>query len=1363
LTKFRITALIIFIFGQVTFAQLNPNNLVQFNEKDGLPGAEIEEVLQDHLGYIWIPTLGGLVRYNGYEFKRYLFNPNDSTTIHSSIICSIFEDSKKNIWIGSTNNIEVYKPDKKEFKNFNKVGAEYDVLPWVSSIAEGFDGRIYFGVAENKLAVLPNNFSGMTDGLLYYDDRDESIKKYHSRDSLVIKSVYSLASDKKDNIWVLASNGLFKIDKNNSLSRVFDTNNKIIKVANRYRDIKFDGMGVLWITGDNSKFYSVDPRTEKIVSYSLNGLFKGFDNKLATYSIAIDKSNNIWLGSEMGLIFYNRVKKEYKIFKDESTKQIERVAIYGLKFDSFGSLWMGTQTSGLLKYDERTLFQSYSFSKDNENSLTNGWANRIIEGKNGKIWIITSGTTLPFIGINEFDPLTKSIRLWILQNILPDSHDLFGIHQLSEHELYLSTDLGLYLFSPNTNSVNKITLSGVPENVNINDFYDDNRGNLWLCTSEGIYKKVKEDNKFINYNLDYTDNSNSGWNKVSRVIESKNRGLWFTTDNGLFQYNYKSDNLVRHGFNINTGDVFLSQTINSFYEDNDGIAWVGTWQGGFSKYDPETGSIKSYIVDDGLPSMSIQGILGDEENNTLWLSTFDGLVRFDKKSEKFSSFSMTDGIQSQLFANGSYLKTSKGLFIFGGSNGITVFNPNDIIRNSIPPKVFLTDLRLSDKSVLPGKDSILEKPIDETDVITLEHDNNNISLEFIALHYLDPSKNQYAYMLENYDKGWRYVGNQHIAYYPNLPPGEYVFRVKASNNHDLWNEEGATIKIIINPPWWKTWWAYSFYMLFSLALIYFLRRYEMNRIRLQNQVKIEETKRKEREHVDQMKSTFFANISHEFRTPLTLILGPLTKLAAKNFPEEDKHSLRIMQRNAGRLLRLINQLLDFSKLESGKLNLQASEGDIVSFIKGLLVSFQSLAEQKHITYHFTSDQKSIELYFDRDKTEKIFTNLISNAFKFTPAHGEITVSISKKEHEVKISVKDTGQGISAEKLPHIFDRFYQADDSLTRNQEGSGIGLALTKELVELHQGRIEVTSKPNHGSEFLITLPVGKEHLTEEQIVAEDTILSDEPTKLTELAILDSEVQSFDKQETDSETIVLVVEDNPDMRSYIRETLHPAYKVVEAFDGAEGVECAREIVPDLIISDLMMPKKDGYQLCNEIKQDEATSHIPVILLTAKAERKDKLAGLQLGADDYLIKPFDSQELQIRVKNLIKIRRKLQVLFKNGNVNLREEKLLNPVDQRFMERVIAIISDNFADEQFDVQQFSREIGMSGTQLRRKMNALTGQSPNQFIRSKRLKEAARLIREEQQTVSEAAYQSGFNSLSYFSKCFQEEFGKLPSEY
>jgi DNA-binding response OmpR family regulator len=472
-----------------------------------------------------------------------------------------------------------------------------------------------------------------------------------------------------------------------------------------------------------------------------------------------------------------------------------------------------------------------------------------------------------------------------------------------------------------------------------------------------------------------------------------------------------------------------------------------------------------------------------------------------------------------------------------------------------------------------------------------------------------------------------------------------------------------------------------------------------------------------------------------------------------------------MQRNAERLLRLINQLLDFSRLESGKMKLQASKSDIVSFVKGLLMSFQTYAEQKKIKYRFTTGHDKIDLYFDRDKMEKVIVNLLSNAFKFTPEHGGISVQIRQVENSVFIKIKDSGVGIEGDKIEHIFDRFYQVDGSLTRDQEGTGIGLALTKELIELHQGKISVESVVGRGTKFAVMLPCGKDHLNADEIVAEDLMLTEDAKH--QVAIDDVQASDSFMDNKSSKTIILVVEDNPDMHAYIRDTLHPDYQVKEAHDGEEGVKLAKDIIPDLIISDLMMPKKDGYQLCSELKQDDRTSHIPVILLTAKAKHEDKLMGLQLGADDYLVKPFDSKELQIRIKNLIEIRRNLQAAFRNGNGQLNNaddnKELINPVDQLFMERVTEIVKVNMVDEQFDIKQFSKEIGMSGTQLRRKMNALTGLSPNQFLRSFRLKEAGRLIREEQHGVSEAAYKVGFNSLSYFSKCFQEQFGILPSDY
>jgi signal transduction histidine kinase/ligand-binding sensor domain-containing protein/DNA-binding response OmpR family regulator len=1126
--------------------------------------------------------------------------------------------------------------------------------------------------------------------------------------SISSSQITDAVRDRNGDLWFGSSSGLNRFKHNGqTFENYFVDPSDLANPINAVHWLKSDKDGNIWTQSqrDNGGIGCLNKKNKKFTHYST-----GFG--LWFSSFTIDRSGIAWLGNEFGGLY--KLNPKAKKFSTFSIKKNERDilrgnVIFSVFKDQSGEIWIGGQLDGLYRYNRQTKKSAfYEVDSEQKDNPYSNIINCVFQARNGIFWI---GTVL---GLNRFDPNTRRSEL-----IDPEPGSTADLNRTSH-------------------------------------IHEDNHGGLWLLTRNG-YLVHFNPNTYEAQFFSVVDNSDLGGQiEFCDLVEDRRGFFWIASGNlGLYKFDLaqKKLSMVEKIGKVNIASIYL---------DDDGILWCGTVLQGLIRYDTKTDTKSIIREKDGLLSNNIGGVEADQSGN-LWLGTQKGLSRYNPQTGTFKHFFKEDGFLTDEFSYQAHAKGKNGELIFGSMHGVVTFHPDSIRDSDYIPPIVLTDFKIQNKPVSIGKDSPLKQNISVSNEIILTHDQNDISITFAALDFSHPERNRYSFYLENFDEDWRKPGLERTAYYTNLDPGEYVFKAKGTNSDGVWNEKGRSIKITVLPPWWKTWWAYSFYTLFFLGLIYSLRRYEMNRIRLRNQVKIEETKRKEHEQIDQMKSTFFANISHEFRTPLTLILGPLTKLAAKNFSEEDKHSLRIMQRNANRLLRLINQLLDFSKLESGKMNLQANKGDIVFFVKGLLMSFQSLAEQKQITYRFTSDRESIEIYFDRDKVEKIITNLISNAFKFTPAHGEITIRIAKNEHNVQISVRDTGQGISSEKLPHIFDRFYQADDSLTRNQEGTGIGLALTKELVELHHGTIEVISKPNQGSEFSISLPIGRGHLTEEQNVVEDFVLSEQPTTPIEHAELVETEQIDDVQKSDSETIVLVVEDNADMRTYIREALHPTYKVVEAFDGVEGIECAQEIIPDLIISDLMMPKKDGYQLCSELKQDEATSHIPIILLTAKAERKDKLAGLELGADDYLVKPFDSQELQIRIKNLIEIRRKLQAAFKDGKVNLREEKLLNPVDQRFMERVMEIITDNLSDERFDVRQFSHEIGISGTQVRRKMNALTGQSPNQFIRSQRLKEAARLIREEQQTVSEAAYLTGFNSLSYFSKCFKEEFGKLPSEY
>ena len=699
---------------------------------------------------------------------------------------------------------------------------------------------------------------------------------------------------------------------------------------------------------------------------------------------------------------------------------------------------------------------------------------------------------------------------------------------------------------------------------------------------------------------------------------------------------------------------------------------------------------------------------------------------------------------------------------------------------------------------------MLQKTISETNQLELSYKDDVITFEFASLDYSAPEKNQYAYKLENFNTDWIYSGTVRSATYTNLPPGEYIFRVKGSNNDGVWNEAGIALTLIITPPWWSTWWAYILYGLLFLCGLYLIRRYELNRLNLKNQLKLEKVATDSLRNLDQLKSHFFANISHEFRTPLTLILGQVESVMSSGIETKEKGKLQVANRNARRLLTLINQLLDLSKLEAGSMELNAGQHNIVSFLKSLFYSFESLAETQKITLKFESELEKIPVVFDPDKMEKVFYNLVSNAFKFTQEQGEIKVSITVRKAEffsasstggsifnqvrddntkgfVEIKIKDTGKGIPAESLSHIFDRFYQVDGSSTREHEGTGIGLALTKELVELHKGKIAVSSKEGEGTEFIIYFPIGdlkkKNEKSYELPVsnsAQENILTD--VKISEAELLptsDHQPPSPGLQlptSASNQEIILVVEDNSDVRAYIREQLvqknsfgENEYKVIEACNGEDGISIAQNEIPDLIITDVMMPKMDGYQFSKAIRNDEKTSHIPIIMLTAKAGLDDKINGLEIGVDDYLTKPFSAKELKVRVKNLIYQRKQLRKRFSTSTIIKPSEVTAVSVDKTFLEKVIKTIENHFEDEKFSVDKLADGMNMSVSQLTRKLNALIDQPPGQLIRSFRLQRAADLLKQNSGTVAEICYKVGFNDQAYFSRTFKKQFGCSPSEY
>ncbi len=627
------------------------------------------------------------------------------------------------------------------------------------------------------------------------------------------------------------------------------------------------------------------------------------------------------------------------------------------------------------------------------------------------------------------------------------------------------------------------------------------------------------------------------------------------------------------------------------------------------------------------------------------------------------------------------------------------FKPDRIYQNPSPPKMAITEIKIFDETLLFGKDSPLNKPIELTKSIELEHWQNDITIDYAALHYTRPEENRYRIMLENYDQDWRDAGLRRSAGYTNLSHGRYRFKVIGANCDGVWATTPATLEIFINPPWWLTWWAYTIYVLIFLGILSYTWILQARRLRIKNELKMKEFETQKLKEVDRMKSNFFANISHEFRTPLTLIKGPIEGLLSEEKSSEKREVFNMVLKNSGRLLNLINELLDLSKLEAGKMKLCVSENDIVSFTKGLVMSFVSFAERKEIQISVESSSKKIMVYFDKEKLQKIISNLIYNALKFTHARGKINVSIAETEDKVEIEIMDSGIGIAEEELPKLFNRFYQVIKEGAPAHEGTGIGLALTKELVQMHKGTIDVESEKGKGSTFSITLRKGKDHFSEEDIILDDNKEFDFPD-------IKAQVLHDEIVEDSGNPIVLVVEDNVDVMKFVSDILKENYQIITAENGNQGYEKAIDTIPDIIISDIMMPEMNGDEMCRLLKQEEKTSHIPIILLTAKASDEDKIEGLETGADDYIIKPFNEHELKVRIKNLIAQRRALREKYLREAEIHPAEVAVSSTDKEFIEKAIKIIEENLSDTLFSVEDFAEGLAMSRSQLYRKFSALS---------------------------------------------------------
>jgi signal transduction histidine kinase/ligand-binding sensor domain-containing protein/DNA-binding response OmpR family regulator len=1392
-----------FILPLVLYPQSRDIKFEQITTNQGLSQSTIDCILQDRYGFIWFGSGLGLKKFDGYKFISYQHDPDNSHSLSNNEVRSITEDQSGTLWIGTRyGGLNRFDRESEKFIHyrFNKDNRHQKEPIQVLSTLEDQSGKLWIGTAKT--------------GLYLFDPESEIVKRYfhnpENNSGPIANDISVLHEDREGVIWIGTGSGLSRFDRKNELFTHYkhDTREENSLSNNWIWSIAEDISGNVFF-GTWNGLNKFDRQKNRFIRYFYEPVKAkvGSKNMMRFMSYA-KHSNLLWIATGEGLVIFNPENEEYINFYKDSKRydNLGNKSITSIYEDRSGIIWVAVFSGEIFKYDPNRLkFIHYDNDPEDPHSLSHGHITALCEDSEGSLWVGTWGGGLNELKVDQvYNPSAKCIiyKHDPFDSRTIASNTVWCIYEDSKKTLWIGTSYGLNKMvrlagsfgdeknSDDTHSL--IQFVQASKNLRIGCVFEDKYDNLWIGTGRGLYIFDRSTESFTPYSNN-PDNIESLDNKdISCIYQSKSGLMWVgTSGDGLYQFDTKTKIFVqfRHDsgnpYSISGNDVYM------ILEDKSGFLWMTT-KNGLNKFDPRTGIFMQYNSNVGLPDDATFALLDDRYGN-LWISSGKGIFRYSPQTGKVKSFDVSDGLQSMEFNLWGH-KSKRGWMYFAGINGFNAFHPDSINYNDRIPWIVVTDFQIYNRTILPGNNSPLKKTISETETITLTHDQAVFSFEFAALDLHNPQKNLYAYKMDGVDPDWVYTdASRRYATYTNLDPGEYFFRVKGSNNDGQWNEEGRSINIIITPPWWRTNLTYTFYMLLFGSIVFAAWRVQLRRIRFKQQLKMEHFESEKLREVDHLKSRFFANISHEFRTPLTLIKGPVKQILDGEFAGNLKEQCKMILRNSDRLLGLINQILDLSKLESGEIKLQVAETDIIQYLNGMILTFSSLAESKKVTLKFTSTENLLTGYVDCDKLEMIVTNLLSNAFKFTPEAGkvEVTVEIPKSKYPipdksqvpncklpitnsdfVEITISNTGPGIPADRIDKIFDRFYQEYNNYKKDGEGTGIGLALTKELVEVCRGEISVSSIPNKTTTFVVTLPVTKESFEGDEIVVTPQIspLTKEefegvsesiPTPTTnhrEFGI-DHPASSIEHPVSS----ILIVEDNPDVTTYISSFMKNDYRIIIAENGKEGLKKALNKYPDLIISDVMMPEMDGFELCQKVKSDERISHIPVILLTAKADLNSKIEGLEFGADDYVTKPFEARELQIRSKNLIEQRRKLREKFsllidlKPGDIST------SSMDEQLLQRLLSVFEDHMEEPGFSTEYLAREIGMSRMHLNRKIQALTNLSTNEFIRTLRLQRAARLLRSASGTVSEIAYKVGFNNLSYFSKAFRKHFGKLPSDF
>lgn len=1372
----------LFLVANSTWSQ-KPEQKYQFvNVKEIVSKIGVNTIIQDHYGFIWMGTNGGgLNRFDGINYTSYKNNLDNSTSISNNTIQCSYKDHKNRLWFGTDAGLNLYNRENDQFTRISlSEFKESKTNVSVRSLIGDGHGNLFVGTfelglfkidlanfkVEKILSLEPNISTPITIHSLQsdangkiYAGTDKGLKEFDAITNALKFSKFKTEEGTKiindpiqkllianNNLWVgTMATGLFKINNVNVEKNKLIKINHFLVAKNRFMSIINLSNGTLMCGIENDGLIHIDDDGSVINHYSSNKTdAKGLLCN-SIWSLFLDNNERIWVGYfNAGIAIYDKHHDKFKdlesLHNDSNSLQIGSVT--SIVKDLLGNFWIGLDGGGIDILDPK--LNKFTHINSSESKVFSGLTNDYIESlfidSNQNIWVGSWGN-----GLYLLKKGSKKFINYTIKNTKGElsSNYIFSITEGLDGTIWFSSwNKGLHSYNPKTDKFVHHTSEPFVKNGISNSFSRnvlvDKQGNLWLTTTDkGLFKiKKLEDGTFSIVSMAF------------KMAEEFN--------------NYATANHIL-----------------SLCEGADGSIWIGTRGAGLCKYNTITDNFTWYNKLNGLEAINITAIVEDLQGN-IWLSTHSGITKFDIGTNSFKRFTKDDGLLSNDFNTNATFKDNQGTIYFGNYLGIDYFDPSNISINTTLPSLYLTDFKLFNQSVLPNqKDSPLTSVIGETKNLTLDHTQSVFTIEYIGVSFTRPEKNQYAYYLEGLEETWNYVNNKRSATYTNLSSGDYTFKLKSANSDGKWTETPLSLKITVLPPWWKTNQAFFFYVAIVSLGIYFLYRMAQIRIRKRQEIKLERNLRLQEKALNEEKIQFFTNISHEFRTPLSLIMNPIDDILRDdklNLPLRIKEKHKIIYKNTNRLYRLMNELLDFRKLELNKVNVRAIELNLVSFTKDIISYFKEEALNKDLHLNLDADLASVPVWVDQNMLEKIIFNLLSNAIKITPKGGTINVDIKSTDQlfllplvnekepikVVQISVSDTGVGIEKEEINKIFERFYQSASLNKAYYGGTGIGLEVVHKFVSLHKGKIEVDSKIGEGTTFKIMLPVGNSHFNKNEILNNESgpvmqQLVPEPQlseiKTEENNILESSLRKH---------TLLIVEDNEELSNYIKQEIEKDYKVLVANNGKIGLKLVNELLPDVIITDVMMPEMDGLEFCSHIKSNISTSHIPILMLTAKDKIDDRMEGIETGADAYMVKPFNMRLLKLRISQLVTSR---QLIF-NKYFSVLSEAPSNTnttsIDKVFIEKVLNYINDNIGNPDLNVELLASQFNLSKSQFYRKIKALTNQSPNEFLRNIRLQKAKQIIEKGNTNISEVCYKIGFSTPSYFTKCFKNYFGLLPTE-